>query len=100
MAAWLHEPGDALDLPGGLGSDVAGVVDQVREGVTAFGVGDEVLGASITPSCTQFALAGPAALVAEPASVRSRTPSNSPAARRVSSPSRSSTRPGAVSGST
>lgn len=27
-----------LDLPGGLGSDVAGVVDQVGEGVTAFSV--------------------------------------------------------------
>ncbi|MFF4484220.1 alcohol dehydrogenase catalytic domain-containing protein [Streptomyces melanosporofaciens] len=34
-------------LPGGLGSDVAGVVDQVGEGVTAFSVGGEVLGASI-----------------------------------------------------
>ncbi|MEV4016827.1 NADP-dependent oxidoreductase [Nonomuraea angiospora] len=58
-----------LDLPGGLGSDVAGVVDQVGEGVTAFSVGDEVLGASITPSYAQFALADPAALVAKPASV-------------------------------
>ncbi|MEU6717477.1 NADP-dependent oxidoreductase [Nonomuraea sp. NPDC046802] len=58
-----------LDLPGGLGSDVAGVVDQVGEGVTAFSVGDEVLGASITPSYAQFALAGPAALVAKPTSV-------------------------------
>ncbi|MGI5438592.1 alcohol dehydrogenase catalytic domain-containing protein [Streptomyces shenzhenensis] len=38
-----------LDLPAGLGSDVAGVVDQVGEGVTAFSVGDEVLGASLTP---------------------------------------------------
>ncbi|MGW6504731.1 NADP-dependent oxidoreductase [Nonomuraea angiospora] len=58
-----------LDLPGGLGSDVAGVVDQVGEGVTAFNVGDEVLGASITPSYAQFALADPAALVAKPTSV-------------------------------
>ncbi|MFD8007897.1 NADP-dependent oxidoreductase [Streptomyces mirabilis] len=58
-----------LDLPGGLGSDVAGVVDQVGEGVTAFEVGDEVLGASITPSYAQSALADPAALVAKPASV-------------------------------
>lgn len=58
-----------LDLPGGLGSDVAGVVDQVGEGVTAFSVGDEVLGASITPSYAQSALADPAALVAKPASV-------------------------------
>ncbi|MFF2520441.1 alcohol dehydrogenase catalytic domain-containing protein [Streptomyces sp. NPDC058086] len=58
-----------LDLPAGLGSDVAGVVDRVGEGVTAFDVGDEVLGASITPSCAQSALADPAVLVAEPASV-------------------------------
>ncbi|MFG2886260.1 NADP-dependent oxidoreductase [Streptomyces sp. NPDC048297] len=58
-----------LDLPGGLGSDVAGVVDQVGEGVSAFSVGDEVLGASLTPSYAQSALADPAALVAKPASV-------------------------------
>ncbi|MER5799062.1 NADP-dependent oxidoreductase [Streptomyces sp. RLB3-17] len=58
-----------LDLPAGLGSDVAGVVDQVGEGVTAFEVGDEVLGASITPSYAQSALADPAVLVAKPASV-------------------------------
>ncbi|MFE3410137.1 NADP-dependent oxidoreductase [Streptomyces mirabilis] len=58
-----------LDLPAGLGSDVAGVVDQVGEGATAFEVGDEVLGASITPSYAQSALADPAVLVAKPASV-------------------------------
>ncbi|MGV9895169.1 NADP-dependent oxidoreductase [Streptomyces tendae] len=58
-----------LDLPGGLGSDVAGVVDQVGAGVTAFSVGDEVLGASTTPSLAQSALADPASLVAKPASV-------------------------------
>lgn len=48
---------------------MAGVVDQVGEGVTGFSVGDEVLGASITPSYAQSALADPAALVAKPASV-------------------------------
>ncbi|MFE7566632.1 NADP-dependent oxidoreductase [Streptomyces sp. NPDC057539] len=58
-----------VDLPGGLGSDVAGVVDQVGEGVTAFSIGDEVLGASLTPSYAQSALADPAALVAKPTSV-------------------------------
>ncbi|MGA5504056.1 alcohol dehydrogenase catalytic domain-containing protein [Streptomyces umbrinus] len=58
-----------LDLPGGLGSDVAGVVDQADESVTAFSVGDEVLGASVTPPYAQSALADPAALVAKPASV-------------------------------
>ncbi|MFJ6573519.1 NADP-dependent oxidoreductase [Streptomyces sp. NPDC091292] len=58
-----------IDLPGGLGSDVAGVVDQVGGGVTAFSIGDEVLGASLTPSYAQSALADPAALVAKPGSV-------------------------------
>ncbi|ARF77289.1 NADP-dependent oxidoreductase [Kitasatospora albolonga] len=58
-----------LRFPAGLGSDVAGVVDRVGEGVTAFGVGDEVLGASVTPSYAQSALATPSALVARPASV-------------------------------
>jgi NADPH:quinone reductase-like Zn-dependent oxidoreductase len=55
-----------LDLPAGLGSDVAGVVDQVGEGVTAFAVGDEVLGAPRTPAYAWSALADPAALVAKP----------------------------------
>ncbi|MER7805363.1 NADP-dependent oxidoreductase [Streptomyces parvulus] len=58
-----------VEFPGGLGSDVAGVVDQAGEGVTALNVGDEVLGASLTPSFAQSALADPAALVAKPPSV-------------------------------
>ncbi|CAL9324435.1 NADP-dependent oxidoreductase [Streptomyces sp. SudanB66_2053] len=58
-----------VDFPAGLGSDVAGVVDQVGEGVTAFSIGDEVLGSSLTPSYAQSALASVAALVAKPASV-------------------------------
>jgi NADPH:quinone reductase-like Zn-dependent oxidoreductase len=58
-----------LTLPAGLGTDVAGVVDQVGAGVTAFGVGDEVLGFSLTPAYAQLALADPASLVAKPAQV-------------------------------
>ncbi|MEV0219699.1 NADP-dependent oxidoreductase [Streptomyces sp. NPDC050704] len=58
-----------LDLPAGLGSDVAGVVDQVGEGVTAFAVGDEVLGISSTPAYARTAVADAAALVAKPATV-------------------------------
>jgi NADPH:quinone reductase-like Zn-dependent oxidoreductase len=58
-----------LTFPAGLGTDVAGVVDQVGDGVTAFGVGDEVLGFSKTPAYAQFALADPASLVAKPAKV-------------------------------
>src|SRR5947209_3727891 len=57
----------SLRLPAGLGSDVAGVIDQVGEGVTAFRVGDEVLGASLTPSYAQSAIADPAALAVKPA---------------------------------
>src|SRR2546422_692175 len=59
----------ALSFPAGLGLDVAGVVDQVGDGVTAFKVGDEVLGFSLTPAYAQFALADPASLVAKPAKV-------------------------------
>jgi len=55
-----------LDLPAGLGSDVAGVVDQVGAGVTAFHLGDQVLGTSLTPAFAQSALADPAALVPKP----------------------------------
>ncbi|MGY1496816.1 NADP-dependent oxidoreductase [Streptomyces sp. QTS52] len=58
-----------LDLPAGLGSDVAGVVDQVGEGVTAFSVGDEVLGTPLTPAYAQAAVADAAALVSKPATV-------------------------------
>jgi NADPH:quinone reductase-like Zn-dependent oxidoreductase len=54
------------DFPAGLGSDVAGVVDQIGSGVTAFKVGDEVLGGSLSPSYAEFALADPAALVHKP----------------------------------
>ncbi|MEV5847486.1 NADP-dependent oxidoreductase [Streptomyces sp. NPDC051985] len=58
-----------LALPAGLGSDVAGVVDAIGEGVTGTEVGDEVLGTSLTPSYAQFALADPAALISKPGTV-------------------------------
>ncbi|MEU1161120.1 NADP-dependent oxidoreductase, partial [Streptomyces sp. NPDC005921] len=58
-----------LALPAGLGSDVAGVVDAIGEGVTGTKIGDEVLGTSLTPSYAQFALADPAALIAKPGTV-------------------------------
>ena len=56
-----------LRLPTGLGSELAGVVDQVGEGVAALQVGDEVLGFSTTPAYAELALADPAALTAKPA---------------------------------
>jgi NADPH:quinone reductase-like Zn-dependent oxidoreductase len=55
-----------LRLPAGLGSDVAGVVDQVGEGVTDLAVGDAVLGRSVTPSFAEYALAAPADLIGKP----------------------------------
>jgi NADPH:quinone reductase-like Zn-dependent oxidoreductase len=55
-----------LHLPAGLGSDVAGVVDQVGAGVTSFHVGDQVLGTPLTPAFAQSALADPAVLVPKP----------------------------------
>jgi NADPH:quinone reductase-like Zn-dependent oxidoreductase len=56
-----------LTMPAGLGSDLAGVVDQVGAGVAAFQVGDGVLGSSLTPAISESALADPANLVAKPA---------------------------------
>jgi NADPH:quinone reductase-like Zn-dependent oxidoreductase len=58
-----------LQLPAGLGSDVAGVVDQIGDDVTAFQVGDEVLGAALTPSYAQSSIADAASLVAKPAAM-------------------------------
>ncbi len=54
-----------LTLPAGLGSDVAGVVDQVGTGVTEFQVGDEVMGSSLTPAISESALADPANLISQ-----------------------------------
>ncbi|MFG2732819.1 NADP-dependent oxidoreductase [Streptomyces canus] len=68
LQGWMRDQ-FPLALPAGLGADVAGVVDAVGEGVTGFEVGDEVLGASLTPAYAEFALADPAALVAKPATV-------------------------------
>jgi NADPH:quinone reductase-like Zn-dependent oxidoreductase len=58
-----------LTLPSGLGSDVAGVVDQVGTGVTEFQVGDDVLGSSLTPSFSETALADPTKLITKTADV-------------------------------
>jgi NADPH:quinone reductase-like Zn-dependent oxidoreductase len=58
-----------LTLPAGLGSDIAGVVDQVGAGVIEFQVGDEVLGRSLTPALSESALADPASLIAKPADI-------------------------------
>jgi NADPH:quinone reductase-like Zn-dependent oxidoreductase len=56
-------------LPAGLGTDVAGVVDQVGAEVIEFRVGDAVMGASLTTSLTERALADPARLIKKPAAI-------------------------------
>ncbi|RYF61277.1 MAG: NADP-dependent oxidoreductase [Comamonadaceae bacterium] len=58
-----------LEFPAGLGSDVAGVVEQIGPGVDGLAVGDEVLGTSSTPSYAQFALAESASLIRKPTAV-------------------------------
>jgi len=51
------------------GSDVAGVVDRVGEGVTAFAVGDEVLGSASSGSYAELTLASVDRITAKPAEV-------------------------------
>jgi NADPH:quinone reductase-like Zn-dependent oxidoreductase len=58
-----------LELPAGLGSDLSGVVDQVGVGVTDFRVGDEVMGASLTPAISESALADAGNLIPKPVDV-------------------------------
>jgi NADPH:quinone reductase-like Zn-dependent oxidoreductase len=62
-----HIPGMPKRFPAGLGSDIAGVVDGLGEGVTSLAVGDEVLGQSAGPAYTTAALANAEALVPRPA---------------------------------
>lgn len=58
-----------LELPAGVGSDVAGVVDAVGSEVTDWAVGDEVLGRSTTGSFADRALAESGDIVRKPAGV-------------------------------
>lgn len=51
------------------GSDVAGVVEEVGEGVTAFAVGDEVLGSASSGGYAELALASVERITAKPAGV-------------------------------
>jgi NADPH:quinone reductase-like Zn-dependent oxidoreductase len=58
--------GRPLESQRGLGTDLAGTIDQTGAAVTEFQVGDEVLGSSASPSYAELALAQPADLVARP----------------------------------
>jgi NADPH:quinone reductase-like Zn-dependent oxidoreductase len=61
--------GDAPDAPQVPGYDVAGTVDALGEGVTAFAVGDEVVGKATGGGYAEEALADVRALVRKPAEV-------------------------------
>src|ERR1700744_2234435 len=49
-----------LSLPVGFGTDYAGVVDQVGEGVTEFTVGDRVFGAALSRAVADHVIVEPA----------------------------------------
>ena len=58
-----------VELPAGVGSDVAGVVDAIGAEVTEWAVGDEVLGQSTTGSFADYALTESDEIVRKPAGV-------------------------------
>ncbi|WP_345410744.1 NADP-dependent oxidoreductase [Actinomycetospora chlora] len=70
--------GDAPPEPRVPGFDVAGVVEAVGEGVTAFAVGDEVAGRSTGGAYAEKALADARALVAKPTAVSWETAASLP----------------------
>lgn len=53
-----------LSLPCGFGTDYAGVVDQVGEGVTEFAVGDRVFGGALSRAVADYVLIDAAATIA------------------------------------
>ncbi|TXH16219.1 MAG: NADP-dependent oxidoreductase [Mycobacterium sp.] len=58
-----------VELPAGVGSDVAGVVDAIGAEVTEWAVGEEVLGQSTTGSFADYALTESDEIVRKPAGV-------------------------------
>lgn len=53
-----------LCLPAGFGTDYAGVVDQVGDGVTEFAVGDRVFGAALSRAVADYVVVEPAGGIA------------------------------------
>ncbi|WP_037498227.1 NADP-dependent oxidoreductase [Solirubrobacter soli] len=53
-----------LSLPSGFGTDYAGVVDQVGDGVTGFAIGDRVFGGALSRAVADYVILEPAAGIA------------------------------------
>src|SRR3954471_21160108 len=53
-----------LSLPSGFGTDYAGVVDQVGEGVTGFAIGDRVFGGALSRAVADYVVVEPAGAIA------------------------------------
>lgn len=58
-----------LDLPSRLGSEYAGVIDQIGDGVTDFAVGDEVLGSATGQCYAEYVVVNAADVVRKPAAM-------------------------------
>ena len=56
-----------LSLPAGFGTDYAGVVDQVGDGVTGFAPGDRVFGGALSRAVADFVVVDPAGIAANEA---------------------------------
>ena len=53
-----------LSLPSGFGTDYAGVVDQVGEGVAGFAIGDRVFGGALSRAVADYVVVEPAGAIA------------------------------------
>ena len=71
-----------ITLPSGFGSDFAGLVDEVGDGVKAFGVGDRVYGGALARAAADFVVvnAPPDALFPTPVGIRDEVASTLPVA--------------------
>ncbi len=58
-----------LELPAGLGVELAGVIDKLGDGVAELGVGEEVLGYAATPAYAELAVCNADDVVARPGGI-------------------------------